>query len=105
MHNRHAFTLALFSNTSCAQRSVAMFDMVTPLLLLLLPSAAAAPGGWTMDTSWCVTTLQHKQTWAHMQQVMWLFVGKKQAAAADGVTIDTSWCVTTMQPLTAVASV
>jgi hypothetical protein len=35
-----------------------MLDMVTPLLLLLLPSLAAAPVGWTMDTSWCVTTLQ-----------------------------------------------
>jgi hypothetical protein len=46
------YSAALFSKTSCAQRSVAMFDMVTPLLLLLPSSAAAAaPAPCTIDTS------------------------------------------------------
>jgi hypothetical protein len=53
-----------------------MLDMVTPLPLLPSPAAAAVPVGWTMDTSWCVTTLRDKPAAAHTVRM--------QGAAQEG---------------------
>jgi hypothetical protein len=70
--------VALCSNTSCAQRSVATWDMLTPLPLLLPWSAAAgaaapaasAAAADTMDTSWCVTTLQGNKPLLHRSRFL-----------------------------------